>query len=91
MKQQDLSRFSLISPRNYTFHVKRIPTLCGIHFDAHALNHNQTSSITYLKAFFLSAEFISLPALNYLLGSKIFEEVVTGVSKRAEVWVRSGA
>ena len=45
----------------------------------------------YLKALFLSTQLVPLPTLHYLLGTKVFEEVVTGVSKRAEVWVRSGA
>lgn len=47
--------------------------------------------IKYLKAFFLSTEFIPLAALNYLLGTEVIEKVVTCVSKGAKVGVGSGA
>ena len=45
----------------------------------------------YLKAFFLSTELVSLPTGDNLLGTQVLEQVVTRVTKSAEVWVRSGA
>ena len=54
------------------------------------MEYQVTFAASYLKAFFLSTEFVSLPALSNLLGTEVFEEVVTGVGKRAKVWVRSG-
>lgn len=53
--------------------------------------HRLSLTLRYLKAFFLATKLVSFATLDNLLSSQVFEEVVTSVSKSAEVGVGSGA